>query len=82
MRVFLKIISNKMIFFYELKDSHKNMYNKNTNKDLISAGITAGLGAGVVTSFAVSQGQNPLIALAITVIAGLFGVICHQNDLI
>ncbi len=58
------------------------MYNKNTNKDLISAGITASLGAGVVTSFAVSQGQNPLLALAITVIAGLFGVICHQNDLI
>ena len=58
------------------------MYNKNTDKDLLSAGITAGLGAGVVTSFAVSQGQNPLIALAITIIAALFGVVCHQNDLI
>ncbi len=58
------------------------MYNKNTNKDLVSAGITAGLGAGVVTSFAVSQGQNPLIALSITIIAGLIGVVCHQNDLI
>lgn len=58
------------------------MYNKNTNKDLMSAGLTAGLGAGIVTSFAVSQGQNPFIALAITVVAGLFGVICHYNDLI
>ncbi|MDJ0687584.1 MAG: hypothetical protein QNJ41_03655 [Xenococcaceae cyanobacterium MO_188.B32] len=58
------------------------MYNKNTNKDLVSAGLTAGLGAGIVTSFAVSQGQNPLIALAITVIAALFGVICHQYDLL
>ena len=58
------------------------MYNKNTNKDLVSAGITAGLGAGVVTSFAVSQGQNPLIALSITIVAGLIGVVCHQNDLI
>ena len=58
------------------------MYNKNTNKDLMSAGLTAGLGAGIVTSFAVSQGQNPFIALAITVGAGLFGVICHYNDLI
>ena len=58
------------------------MYNKNTNKDLVSAGLTAGLGAGIVTSFAVSQGQNPLIALAITFIAALFGVICHQYDLL
>jgi di/tricarboxylate transporter len=58
------------------------MYNKNTDKDLISAGLTAALGAGVVTSFAVSQGQNPLIALAITAIAALFGVICHYSDLI
>ena len=48
----------------------------------MSAGLTAGLGAGIVTSFAVSQGQNPFIALAITVVAGLFGVVCHYHDLI
>jgi hypothetical protein len=58
------------------------MYNKNTNKDLLGAGLTAALGAGIVTSFAVSQGQHPLIALAITAIAALFAVICHQSDLI
>ena len=58
------------------------MYNKNTDKDLISAGLTAAVGAGIVTSFAVSQGQNPLIALAITVMSALFAVICHQKDLI
>jgi len=59
------------------------MYNKkNTDKDLIAAGLTAALGAGVVTSFAVSQGQHPLLALAITAIATLFAVICHQYDLI
>lgn len=58
------------------------MYNKDTNKDLIGAALTAGLGAGIVTSFAVSQGQHPLIALAITAIAALFAVICHQADLI
>ena len=58
------------------------MYNKNTNKDLISAGLMAALGAGVVTSFAVSQGQHPLVALGITAIAALFAVICHQQDLI
>lgn len=59
------------------------MYKKkNTDKDLITAGLTAALGAGVVTSFAVSQGQHPLIALGITAIAALFAVICHQSDLI
>jgi hypothetical protein len=58
------------------------MYNKDTDKDLISAALTAALGAGVVTSFAVSQGQHPLIALAITGIAALFGAICHQADLL
>ncbi len=57
------------------------MYN-NQNKDLVAAGLTAALGAGVVTSFAISQGQNPLIALGITVFAALVAVICYQADLI
>lgn len=58
------------------------MYNKNTNRDLIGAGLTAALGAGIVTSFAVSQGQHPLMALAITVIAALFAVACRWQDLV
>jgi hypothetical protein len=58
------------------------MYKKNTDKDLIGAGLTAALGAGVVTSVAVSQGQHPLIALTITAIAGIFAMICHHSDLI
>lgn len=58
------------------------MYKKNTDKDPVGAAVTAALGAGIVTSFAVSQGQHPLIALAITAIAALFAVICHQSDLI
>ena len=58
------------------------MYKHNTDKDLVSAGITTGLGAGIVTSFAVSQGQHPLIALAITTIAVIFGVVCRQYDLV
>ena len=58
------------------------MYKKHTDKDLLTAALTAALGAGVVTSFAVSQGQHPLLALAITVMAALFAVICHQADLI
>jgi hypothetical protein len=57
------------------------MYNNNTDKDLLGAGLTAGLGAGIVTSFAVGQGQHPLIALAITAIAALVGVLCRLYDL-
>jgi energy-converting hydrogenase Eha subunit G len=45
------------------------MYKKKSEKDWVSAAVTAGLGAGVVTSFAVSQGQNPLLALSITAFA-------------
>jgi len=58
------------------------MYNKNTEKDLVGAALTAGLGAGIVTSFAVAQGQNPMLALGITMFAALCGVVCRQFDLI
>jgi energy-converting hydrogenase Eha subunit G len=44
------------------------MYD-NQKKDWVAAAVTAGLGAGIVTSFAVAQGQNPLIALVITAFA-------------
>lgn len=57
------------------------MYNNNTNKDLLGAGLTAGLGAGIVTSFAVGQGQHPLLALGITAIAATAGVVCRLYDL-
>lgn len=58
------------------------MYNKSNKKDMVGAAATAALGAGIVTSFAVSQGQHPLLALAITAIATLFAIACHQADLI
>jgi len=45
-----------------------DMY-KNTGKDWVSAALVASLGAGVATSFAVSQGQNPFLALGITAFA-------------
>ena len=45
------------------------MYDKRPDRDLASAVVTAALGAGVVTSFAVSRGQNPLVAIGITVFA-------------
>ncbi|MEA5535882.1 hypothetical protein [Crocosphaera sp. XPORK-15E] len=58
------------------------MYKNKTDKDLVAAGLTAALGAGIVTSFAVGQGQDPLIGLGITAIAAICGVICHQFDII
>ncbi len=51
-------------------------------KDIFSAGLTAALGAGIVTSWFVGHGQNPLIGVAITLTAGLFAALCHQADLI
>ena len=40
------------------------MYN--VQKDWLSAIVAAALGAGIVTTIAVSHGQNPLIGLGIT----------------
>ncbi|MEL6221352.1 MAG: hypothetical protein AAFQ57_11275 [Cyanobacteria bacterium J06626_14] len=45
------------------------MYNKESKKDWLGAVVTAGLGAGIATSFAVSQGQDPARAAVITVFA-------------
>jgi hypothetical protein len=58
------------------------MYNKDSDQDLLGAAITAALGAGIVTSFAVSQGQNPLVALAITSFSVLVALLCRQLGLI
>lgn len=51
------------------------MYGKNSGKDWVGAAITAAIGAGVVTSFAVNQGQNPLVALGITGFATVMALI-------
>ncbi|PWL21583.1 MAG: hypothetical protein DCO99_11070 [Synechococcus sp. XM-24] len=40
--------------------------------------MVAGLGAGVITSYAVAQGQNPLTALSITVFSALAAVLVGQ----
>ncbi len=58
------------------------MYKSNQDKDYLRAALTAGIGAGIVTSFAVAQGQHPILALGITAIATLSAIICHQLDLI
>lgn len=41
----------------------------------------AGLGAGTVTAFAVSQGQHPLQALAISALAIGFAIACKRSNL-
>ncbi len=46
----------------------------NVQKDWLGATVIAALGAGVITSFAVSQGQNPLVGLAITLFAAVSAV--------
>ena len=51
-------------------------------KDLLGAGLTAAVGAGIITSYAVSQGQNPFIAIAITIFSAISAVIIYQADLI
>lgn len=49
------------------------MYN--AQKDWLGAFVIAALGAGIITSFAVNQGQNPLIALGITGFASAAAVV-------
>lgn len=58
------------------------MYNKDSGKDWLGAAVIAALGAGIVTSFAVSQGQNPFVALAITAFSVLVALLCSQLGLI
>jgi hypothetical protein len=58
------------------------MYRNKLGHSLLDVALPATLGAGIVTSFAIAQGQHPAIALAITVIATGFAVICHRFDLV
>ncbi|MFM7381724.1 MAG: hypothetical protein ACKO1W_01500 [Microcystaceae cyanobacterium] len=53
-----------------------------SSKDLVGAGLIAALGAGIVTSFAVGQGQHPVMGLGITAIAALFGMLCHARGIV
>lgn len=53
------------------------MYNKR-NVDWVGSMVTAGLGAGIITSFAVSQGQSPWLAIGITAFAAIAAVLIEQ----
>jgi len=56
--------------------------NNSSQSDLLSTIAIAGIGAGIVTSFAVSQGQSPVTALFITAIATGFAVLCRRAGLV
>lgn len=60
----------------------KVMYKNKSDLSLLDVAMPAAIGAGVVTSFAIGQGQHPAIAIAITAMATLFAVICHRFDLV
>ncbi len=52
---------------------------QNHKADWLGSMVTAGLGAGIITSFAVAQGQSPWLALAITVFAAIAAVLFEQG---
>ncbi|MDR9402682.1 MAG: hypothetical protein RI580_04515 [Halothece sp. Uz-M2-17] len=56
--------------------------NNSSQSDLLSTIAISAVGAGIVTSFAVSQGQSPFTALLITAIATTFAVICRRAGLV
>jgi small neutral amino acid transporter SnatA (MarC family) len=58
------------------------MYKNKSDVSLIDVAMPAAIGAGVVTSLAIGQGQHPAIAIAITAIATLFAIVCYQLDLV
>ena len=45
------------------------MYDKNSKKDWVSAGVTATVGASLAATISVSQGRDPLVAFVILVFA-------------
>ena len=47
-------------------------------RNITSQLAVAALAAGVVTSYAVSQGQNPLVALGITIFSAVAAVVLGQ----
>ncbi|HEY9863915.1 hypothetical protein [Planktothrix paucivesiculata] len=54
------------------------MNPKPSQRDPLESAVTAALGAGVATSFAVSQGQSPWVALGITAFAVIVTLICDR----
>jgi small neutral amino acid transporter SnatA (MarC family) len=58
------------------------MYKSKSGRTLLDVAMPAAIGAGVVTSFAISQGQHPAMAIGITLISTTFAVMCYRFDLL
>lgn len=54
------------------------MYHKHSDRDPVGAVVTALVGAGTATSFAVARGQSPWVALGITVFAAALALLCDR----
>ena len=54
------------------------MYKQNSDRDLATGLVAAALGAGVVTSFAVAQGQSPFLALGITLFSAGAAIVLER----
>ena len=58
------------------------MYRNKSNRSLLDVAGSSAIGAGIVTSFAVAQGQHPAVAIEITLVATLFAIICYKFDVV
>ncbi len=56
------------------------MYHQPSPAPWLQSLLIAGLGAGIVTSWAIAQGQHPLQALAITLAAAGFALCCQRYN--
>ena len=54
------------------------MYKKNSERDWLGEVIVASCGAGVITTFAIARGQNPLVGLGITAFAAAVAIIVNR----
>ena len=54
------------------------MYNEDSKRDWLGEVIVASAGAGVVTTFALARGQNPLVALGITAFAATMAIAINR----
>lgn len=52
---------------------------QNQKIDWLGSMVVAGLGAGIITSLAVSQGQNPWLAMGITLFAAIAAVLIEKE---
>jgi hypothetical protein len=58
------------------------MYNKDTQEDWLSSAVSGAIGGGVLTSWAVVQGQSLGMAILITGISAGAAVLCHKFNIL